>query len=91
MVGTSKTRFRMVFLVETAAYIGPETRSAHCTLANFLHQPITIQYSLSMIDFSAWWVELRVQIKGKSPAGTTCWYSVHAAAKRNLVESSEMM
>ena len=90
LVGTSKTRFRMVFLVGTAAYIGSKTQSACHALANFLHQPITIQYSLTMIDFSAWWVELRVQIKGKSPAGTTCWYSACAAAERNLVESSEM-
>ena len=80
----------MVFLVGTAAYIGSKTRSACRTLANFLRQPITIQYSLMMIDFSAQWVELRVQIKGKSPAGTTCWYSACAAAERNLVEFSEM-
>ena len=91
LVGTSKTRFRMVFLVGTAAYIGSKTQSACRALANFLHQPITIQYSLTMIDFLARWVELRVQIKGKSPAGTTCWYSAHAAVGRNLVESSEMM
>ena len=44
-----------------------------------------------LIGFLAWWVELRVQIKGGSPAGTTCWYSAHAAVGGNLVESSEMM
>ena len=32
-----------------------------------------------------------MQIKGESPAGTTCWYSAHAAVGGNLVESSEMM
>ena len=80
----------MVVLAGTAAYIGSETQSSCRTLASFLHQPITIQYSLMMIDFSVQWVEPRVQIKGKSPAGTTCWYSAHAAAGRNLVESSEM-
>ena len=53
LVGTSKTRFRMVFLVGTAAYIGSKTQSACCALANFLHQPITIQYSLTLINFSA--------------------------------------
>ena len=89
LVGTSKTRFRIVFLVGTAAYIGSITQSACCPLANFLHQPITIQYSLTLISFSARWVELRVQIKEKSPVGTTCWYSAHAAVGRNLVESSE--
>ena len=83
LVGTSKTRFRMVFLVGTAAYIGSITRSACHPLANFLHQPITIQYSLMLINFSAWWVQLRVQIKEKSPAGTTCWYSTCAAVGRN--------
>ena len=31
-----------------------------------------------------------MQIKEKSPAGTSCWYSAHAAVGRNLVESSEM-
>ena len=81
----------MVVLVGTAAYIGTKNQSACRALANFLHQPITIPYSLMMIDFSVRWVDLRVQIKGKSPAGTTCWYSAHAAAGRNLVESSEMM
>ena len=81
----------MVFLAGTAAYIGSKTRSACRALANFLHQPITIQYSLMLINFSAWWVELRVQIKEKPPAGTTCWYSACAAAGRNLVESSETM
>ena len=91
LVGTSKTRFRMVFLVGTAAYIGSKTQSACHALANFLHEPIIIQHSLTMIDFSARWVELRVQIKGKSPTGTTCWYPACAAAGRNLVESSEMM
>ena len=44
-----------------------------------------------LISFLAQWVELRVQIKEKSPAGTTCWYSACAAAGRNLVEYSEMM
>ena len=59
LVGTSKTRFRMVFLVGTAAYKGSKTQSACHPLANFLHQPITIQYSLMLIGFSAWWVELQ--------------------------------
>ena len=44
-----------------------------------------------LIGFSALWVELRVQIKGESPAGTSCWYSACAAVGRNLVESCEMM
>ena len=35
-------------------------------------------------------VELRVQIKGKSPAGTCSWCPALAAVGRNLVESSEM-
>ena len=43
-----------------------------------------------LIGFSAQWVELKVQIKEKSPAGTTCWYSAHADVGRNLVEYSEM-
>ena len=41
-----------------------------------------------LISFSALWVELRGQIKGESPAGTSCWYSACAAAERNLVESA---
>ena len=72
LVGTSKTRFRMVFLAGTAAYIGSKTQSVCRALANFLHQPITIQYSLMLIGFSTRWVGLRVQIREKSPAGTTC-------------------
>ena len=33
-------------------------------LVSFLHQPITIQYSLSLIDFWVWWVEPTSAIKG---------------------------
>ena len=44
------------------------------TLANFLHQPITILYSPAMIDFLAQWVELRCRSKESHlqapPAGT---------------------
>ena len=40
-----------------------------CTLADFLHWSITMQHSPMLISFSALWVELRVQIKGESPAG----------------------
>ena len=89
-LSSSKTRYRMLVLAGTAAYIGSITQSACCPLANFLHQPITIQHSLMLISFSAWWVALKVQIKEKSPAGTTCWYSTCAAVGRNLVEYSEM-
>ena len=64
----------MVVLVGTAAYIGSETQSACRALTNFLHQPITIQYSLMMIDFSVRWVELRCRSKESHlqapPAGT---------------------
>ena len=72
-------------------YRGPHPTWMSYPWLNFLQQPITIQYSPSMIDFLCTGVQLRVQIKGKSPAGTSCWYSAHAAARRNLVESSEMM
>ena len=71
----------MVFLAGTPAYIGAMTFDL---LADpwsvFLHQPITIQHSLSLIDFWVWWAEPTLQFKGKSPAGTNCWYSAHAAA-----------
>ena len=61
----------MLVLAGTAAYIGSMTLIClPPPLVNFLQQPITIQHSLMLIGFSARWVELRVQIKGESPAGT---------------------
>ena len=89
-VGTSKTRFRMVFLVGTPDYKGLDPLMCyHCTVQFFTpanHHPAftNADWFLGIV------VELRVQIKGESPAGTTCWYSACAAAGGNLVESSEM-
>ena len=81
----------MVLLAGTPAYIGSMSLICSLTLVSFLHQPITSQHSPVLIDFSVWWVEVTLQIKGKSPAGTNCWYSAHAAVGGDLVEYSETM
>ena len=76
----------MVFLVGTAAYIGPAPHLDVVSWQMFLQQPITIQYSPSMIDFSA-----QGWSKGcRSKESHLQAPSVHAAAARNLVESPEM-
>ena len=65
-----KTRQIMVFLVQnTSLYRVHDFDPLANPWSVFLHQPITIQHSLSLINFWVWWAEPTLLIKGNPPAG----------------------
>ena len=82
----------MVLLVQnTSLYSFHDFDLITDPLLVFLHQPITIQYSLSLIDFLVWWVEPTSLIKGNPLLIPTIGNLQCAIHGRNLVENSEMM
>ena len=56
----------------------------------FLHQPITIQHSVSD-QFLGMVGRANIADQRKSPAGINYWYPACAGCWGNLVENSEMM
>ena len=81
----------MVWLVGTAAYIGSMT---------LIHEPhpgwfFTLTNHHPAFTNADQFLGTVGGAKGadqrESPAGTSCWYSAHAAVGETLVESSEMM
>ena len=89
LVGHSKTRFKLMILAGTATYIGHAPHLDGVPWWIFYSQP-NRNAAFTIDDwFLCTGVELRVQIKGKSPAGTCSWCPACAAVGRNLVESPE--